>query len=106
MSNPTIPALYGQTNDPMVKTQPLTEATNEFEIKTQGKNFAKIKSGKETIDVPRAKYIKELEDKIERLEKEIKKANADNRKLTSAVNSIIKDVNSLTKELKNKVDRF
>lgn len=106
MINPTIPALYGQDRPTEGTPKKLVESTNEFEIKTQGKNFVKIKSGKEAVDVPRAKYVKELEDKVERLERDLKSAESDVRRIKHAFDNLAREVTQLRKDVKNKMDKF
>ncbi len=106
MASSTITALYGRNEVEPTSTKPLNEATNEFEIRTQGKHFARIKSGKETVDVPRAQYVKALEDRVEVLEKELKRNEVTNRKLTTGLRSLEQDISELRKELKTKMDRF
>jgi hypothetical protein len=105
MKNPTIPAMYEQS-DGEPSTRKLTEATNELEIKAQGKNFASIKNGKETVDVPRARYVKEIEEKVTAYGRELKKVQVEKRRLQSAVDSMARELASLKKELNNKMDKF
>lgn len=103
--NKLLAEMYGQ--DKITSTaKPLTEATNEFEIKTQHKNFVSIQSGRKDIKVATALYVKELEDKIEKQAKDIKALQTDNRKLVRELNSINQDLTSIKNALKTKMDRF
>lgn len=104
--NPTIPAMYGQSNEESSVSTKLTEATDEFEIKTQARNFASIKVGKESVTVPKAEYVKQLEDRVERLESGLKASQSANRQLRQALTAMTKDISSLRKELDGKLDRF
>ncbi len=99
-------AMYGASDDEPTQVTKLTEATNEFEIKTQTKNFVTLKVGKETVSLPVAKYIKSLEDKIEKLERDADRQRSDYKKIKSVVERLGKDVQSMDKELKDKMDRF
>jgi predicted nucleic acid-binding Zn-ribbon protein len=106
--NDTISALYGQTDAVDEPKQRLLEvsAKDDFEIRSQGKNFAKIKVGAETVEVPRARYVKDLETELERLDKELKKAYRAIRQLTNAANRTSTEIADLKKQMKNKLDRF
>ena len=104
-----IESMYGQNEDEMTpanKPKILKEATNEFEIKTQSKNFAKIRAGKNDVMVPTATYVKDLEDQIEKLTKEMKKLGSEYAKASRAINSLNQTIETLKKNMKNKLDRF
>jgi hypothetical protein len=107
MTNGTIPALYGRNDedDETADTVKLSEV-KEVAIKSNGRNFVTIKSGSDMLDVPSAKYVKELEDQVMALDRIAKKNRTENRRLQLALNDVIRDLNSLRKELKNKVDKF
>lgn len=100
-------AMYGgSTISTKAVPEPLRESTNEFEIKTQTKNFHKIKSGSKEITVPAAKYIKELEDRIDEQGRDFRKLTSDMKKVQRAVDALSRELDSMKKELKNKMDRF
>lgn len=102
-----IESMYGQNDEPTsTKPKILTEASNEFEIKTQSKNFTKIKAGKSDVVVPTANYVKDLEDQIEKLNKEVKKLSSEYAKAARAINSMSQTLETLKKNMKNKLDRF
>jgi capsule polysaccharide export protein KpsE/RkpR len=103
MNNKTLRALYG-VNSADVAT--ITEATQEFEIKTQGRKFARLASGNITVEVPRAKYVKDLEDKVIELQADLRKQMGVSRKQQVAINGLIHDISALRKEMKTKMDRF
>lgn len=98
--------MYGQTDVTNVATKPLTESTNEFKVKTQGKKFARIKSGQNEIDVARAVYVQELEDRVDRLTSSNKKLEQTISKQRDAVNALSRELKDLRSELKNKMDKF
>jgi predicted nucleic acid-binding Zn-ribbon protein len=106
--NNTITSMYGQPDEePKTDEGKVNESTAvDFQIKTHARNFARIKIGKEDVTVPKAFYVKELENKVERLASDLKKTEAANRQLKSTVAGFQKDIADLRKELKGKMDRF
>jgi len=101
--NDHLPEMYGTDK---VDPKKLTEATKEFTVKTDGKNFVKLNTerGKEVI-VPQAVYVKELEQQIDSLKSKVKSVEADNRILTVAVKRLQHEMVELRAALKKKVDR-
>jgi hypothetical protein len=101
-----IESLYGQKEGEPQASKVLREATNEFEIKTQSKNFTKIKAGSKDVVVPTATYVKDLEDQITKLNKDVKSLSSDYSKAVRAINALSQTVETLKKNMKNKMDRF
>lgn len=96
--------MYGADKQPAKPV--LREASNEFEIKTQNKNFVSIQSGRKDVKVATALYVKELEDTVEKQARDIKSLQSDIRKLVRELNNVTKDMTAVRNALKTKMDRF